>query len=204
PAQVLPGHVGIVIPDLEALPGRLQSVQDLLAQTQFIFSVEDDHVAVTSPWGNKFRCYKPDPRFGDMRLGIPYVEVMTRRGAAPGILRFYRQVLRAPATLEQDEQGDAARVRIGTYQWLTFRETDDEIPPYDNHHIAVYVADFSGPYEWLESRGLIKEGVRNHQFRFQEIVDPDSGEHLATLEHEVRGLFHPMFRREMVNRNADQ
>src|SRR5947207_15610776 len=54
PAQVLPGHVGIVIPDLEALPGRLQSVQDLLAQTQFSFSVEDDHVAVTSPWGNKF------------------------------------------------------------------------------------------------------------------------------------------------------
>jgi hypothetical protein len=202
--QVLPGHIGIVVPDLQSLAGRLQLVQDPLSKTKFSFSVGADHVAVTSPWGNRFRCHEPNPRFGDMRLGIPYVEVQVRRGAAPGIVRFYQQVLGAPASLEQDGQGAAAQVRIGTYQWLTFRETDDEIPPYDNHHIAVYVANFSGPYEWLQERDLIKEGVRNHQFRFQEIVEPDTGEHLHTLEHEVRGLFHPMYRREMVNRNAEQ
>ena len=97
-----------------------------------------------------------------------------------------------------------AKVRIGTQQWLSFRETDAEIPEYDNHHIAVYIANFSGPYEWLRERNLIKEDVRNHQFRMQEIVDPDTGEHLKTFEHEVRGLFHPMYRREMVNRNTRQ
>ncbi len=203
-AQVIPGHTGLVVPNLQTLAGRLRAVQDKLEQTRFGFSVEDDHVAVTSPWGNHFRCYAPDPRFGDVRLGIPYVELLVRPGAAAGIARFYEQVLRAPATLEANGQGVAARVSVGTYQWLTFRETDREIPPYDGHHIAVYIADFSGPLGWLEQRGLVTEGVRNHQFRFQDIVDPNSGEQLHTLEHEVRGLFHAMYRRPMANRNADQ
>ena len=202
--QLIPGHVGIVMPDLDALTGRLRSVQDQLAQTRFGFSVEDDHVAVTSPWGNRFRCYEPDSRFGDVRLGIPYVELETRPGAAAGIARFYKQVLRAPAALQDNGQGAAAQVPIGTYQWLAFRETDDHIPPYDGHHIAVYIADFSGPYQWLKARDLVMADVANHQFRFKEIVEPDSGAQLHTLEHEVRSLFHPMHRREMVNRNAEQ
>ena len=203
-AQVLPGHVGIVVPNLESLVGRLESVKDVLAETQFDFSVEDGHVSVTSPWGNKFRCYEPNPRFGDVILGIPYVQVFVRRGTADGIVRFYEQVFQAPATVEQGTQGAEAQVRIGTRQSLIFQETDDEIPPYDGHHIAVYIANFSGPLDWLEEHGLVTEGVRNHQFRFKDIVDPDSGELLHTLEHEVRGLFHPMFRREMANRNAEQ
>jgi hypothetical protein len=203
-AQVIPGHVGIVVPDLETLAGRLRSVQDQLAQTRFGFSVEDDHVAVTSPWGNRFRCYAPHPRFGDVRLGIPYVELLVRPGAAAGIARFYAQALLAPATLERDGHGAAAHVRIGAHQWLVFRETDDEVPPYDGHHVAIYIADFSGPYAWLRARDLITADVVNHQFRFKEIVEPDSGAQLTTLEHEVRGLFHPMYRRELVNRNAEQ
>ena len=47
-------------------------------------------------------------------------------------VRFYQQVLGAPASLEQAGQGAAAQVRIGTYQWLTFRETDDEGNPINN------------------------------------------------------------------------
>ena len=114
-----------------------------------------------------------------------------------------RGPVQGPAVIE--DGGDAvAQVKIGTYQWLNFRESDEEIRPYDGHHIAVYIANFSGPFEWLKQRDLIKEDVRNHQFRMQEIVDPDTGEHLKTFEHEVRGLFHPMYRREMVNRNAGQ
>ncbi len=202
--QVIPGHVGIVVPDLGTLAERLASVQDLLSSTQFGFSVEDGYVAVTSPWGNRFRCYAPQPRFGSIRLGIPYVELEARRGTATGIGRFYEQAFRAPATVEEDGNGAAAQVRIGTHQWLVFRETDAEIPPYDKHHIAVYIADFSGPLAWLTERGLVSEGVANHQFRFEQIVDPDSGELLHTLEHEVRGLYHAMYRRPMVNRNADQ
>lgn len=202
--QVIPGHIGIVVPDLAALEARLRVVERYLAHTRFGYRVEADHVAVTCPWGNQFRCYAPAPRFGDVLLGLPYVEFLAPRGTAPGIARFYEQVLRAPASVEQDGAGAAAQVRIGTYQWLTFRETDAALPPYDGHHIAIYVASFSAPYEALRARALIMEEVQSHQFRFKELVDPASGEPLFTLEHEVRSLYHPMYRRALVNRNADQ
>jgi hypothetical protein len=204
--QVFSGHTGIVVPDLGALTSRLEMVKDALKDTAFAYAyaAKDDHVSVTTPWGNELRCYAPAPRFGDVCIGIPYVEVLTRRGTADGIARFYRQVMQAPASVQEDGGDAVAQVKIGTYQWLNFRESDQEIRPYDGHHIAVYIANFSGPYEWLKQRDLIKEDVRNHQFRMQEIVDPESGEHLKTFEHEVRGLFHPMYRREMVNRDASQ
>jgi hypothetical protein len=203
-AQRLPGHVGIVVPSLQSLVGRLESVKDALAGTQFSFAVKDGYVEAVSPWGNVFRAYEPDPRFGDMKIGIPYVDVNVRRGAAEGIVRFYDQVMGAPASLTEEDSGKVARIRIGTYQELIFRETDEDIPPYDKHHIAVYIADFSGPLNWLRERNLVTEEPRNHQFRFEAIVDPATGEQLHTLEHEVRGLFHKMYQRPMANRNADQ
>jgi hypothetical protein len=202
--QVIPGHMGIVVPNLEALEGRLMSVRDRLADTKFSYSVEADHVAVTCPWGNQFRCFAPHPRFGDMLVGMPYVEFKVRPGTAAGIARFYKKVLLAPATVERDPQGPAARVSIGTHQAMIFRETDEPIPEYDGHHIAVYVANFSKPYQFMKSRDLITEEVMNHQFRLLHIVDPDSGERLHTLEHEVRNLHHAMYHRELVNRNPTQ
>lgn len=203
-AQRLPGHVGIVVPSLQSLVSRLEAVKDALKDTEFSYAEKDGYVEAVSPWGNVFRCYEPQARFGDMRIGLPYVDVNTRRGVAEGIVRFYQQVMGAPASLDEDGNGKAARVRIGTHQELIYRESDAEIPPYDKHHIAVYIADFSGPLNWLRERDLVTEEPRNHQFRFQEIIDPETGEQLHTLEHEVRGLFHAMYRRPMVNRNADQ
>jgi hypothetical protein len=70
--------------------------------------------------------------------------------------------------------------------------------------VAVYVANFSGPFGYLQSRGLITEDVRNHQFRFKDIIDPDNGRQIFTLEHEVRSLRHPMYHRPFVNRDAAQ
>jgi len=203
--QVIPGHMGLVVPDLDALEQRLASVKEPLADTKFSFAREDGYVAATCPWGNQFRCYAPDDaRFGDVIVGLPYVEFQVRPGTAAGIARFYDQVLGAPSHVEQDAAGTAARVEIGTHQWLSFRESEAALPAYDNHHIAVYVATFSAPYNFLKERDLIMEEPRNHQFRFKDIVDPDSGEHLHTLEHEVRGLHHAMYRRFMVNRNPAQ
>jgi hypothetical protein len=51
---------------------------------------------------------------------------------------------------------------------------------------------------------LICEDVRNHQFRFQDIVDPEDGKRKFQLEHEVRSLRHPMYHRLFVNRDAAQ
>ena len=93
---------------------------------------------------------------------------------------------------------------IGISQELIFRESDEEIPPYDKHHIAVYVANFSGPLNWLNERGLVTEDVRNHQFRFEDIVDPRTGKVLFKVEHEVRSMRHPMYARPLVNRNPEQ
>jgi hypothetical protein len=204
PAQRFSGHTGIVVPSLGELAARLESVKDALKDTLFSYTVKDDHISAISPYGNELRCYEPDRRFGDIFIGIPYVEILTGRGTAAGIAKFYQRVMQAAATLEERGGDAVAHVPVGTRQWIDFRETDDELLPYDGHHIAVYIANFSGPYEWLKARDLIKEDVRNHQFRMQEIVDPDTGEHLRTFEHEVRGMFHPMINRAMVNRNASQ
>jgi hypothetical protein len=77
------------------------------------------------------------------------------------------------------------------------------VPEYDGHHIAVYLTNFSGPYQFLQERNLVTEDIRNHQFRFQDIVDPASGAPVFTLEHEVRSSRHPGYRRPLVNREPE-
>lgn len=203
-AQRFSGHVGLALPDLDLLEKRLKSLDERLRGTSFAWTRERDHVAVTCPWGNRFRCYAPGERFGDMALGIPYMEFLVRRGAAGGIARFYREVMGAPAPVESEKNLAVARVMIGRNQQLVFRETNENILLYDGHHVAIYVANFSGPYEFLNGRGLITEDVRGHQFRFQAIVDPDTGATLHELEHEVRSLRHPLYHRAFVNRDPEQ
>jgi hypothetical protein len=202
--QVVQGHVELVVPDLDALTRRLAAVREPLAGTAFAFEVRDKHVAVTCPWGNQFRCVGPGPEWGDVTLGIGRVEVPVARGAAAGIARFYERVMRATATVSQNGGGAAARVSVGYRQELVFRETDAPIAPYDGHHIAVYISDFSGPHDWLVEHRLITEESNPYQYRFQVIVDPDSGKQLSELEHEVRCVTHPMYMRPLVNRNAAQ
>jgi hypothetical protein len=130
---------------------------------------------------------------------MPYVEFEVPRGTAKGIAAFYNQVIGAAAEVVSKKAGDAAEVSVGQYQKLIFRETDD-VTDYDGHHIAVYVASFSEPYEALAKRGLITEEPRNHQFRFVDIVDPKTNKKLFSIEHEVRSLKHPMYKRPLVNR----
>ncbi|MGH8010043.1 MAG: hypothetical protein ACREQ3_23880 [Candidatus Binatia bacterium] len=202
--QVVSGHIGVVVPDLKGLQRRLQRVQDKLAGTAFTWSVEDGQVAVTCPWGNRLRCYAPGPQFGDMTLGIPYVEFLVKPGAAAGIGQFYQQVMLAPVTVTRESQGAAAHVRVGRVQELLFQETPADLPAYDGHHIAVYLANFSAPYTFLKRRHLITEESSDYQYRFQDIVHPETGETLHVIEHEVRSLYHPMYERELVNRNPAQ
>jgi hypothetical protein len=202
--QVVRGHVGIVVPDREALRARLKRVESRLAGTAFAWSVEKGYIAVTCPWGNQFRCYAPGPQFGEMTIGIPYVEIAVAPGAAAGIARFYQDVMKASATVARSKKGVTARVRMGLTQDLIFRETEDKLPSYDGHHIAIYIANFSGPHVFLKNRNLITQESDAHQYRFQDIIDPETGKTLCVIEHEVRSLFHPMWGRELVNRNAGQ
>lgn len=200
--QVLRGHVAVVVPDLEALAARLAAVRGKLAQTRFNFVERGDHLLVSCPWGNRLRCYAPAPRFGDMTLGVPYVELNVPRGTAPGIAHFYEQVFGVKAALAPDKA--SADIPAGKNQTLVYREDDIPLPPYDGHHIAIYVADFSGPHRFLMQHDLISEESDAYQYRFQDIFDLESGEKLFEIEHEVRSLTHPLYARPLINRNPAQ
>ena len=204
PPQVIDGYIGLVVPHLDGLAKRLESVADGLKGTQFGFQQEGGCLIVTCPWGNRYRCHASQAEFGDMAAGLPYVEFAVGRGAMAAILRFYRTAFGAPTAVESDGQGEFGRVKIGRHQSLLFRETGRALRPYDGHHIAIYVANFSTPYGFLKARGGISEDVRNHQFRFKAIVDPESGNQVFALEHEVRSLRHPMYNRFFVNRDVNQ
>ena len=203
-AQVLRGRTGIVLPDREALLQRLARVRQPLAETLFDFREHNSFVEVTSPWGNKIRCHAPEPRFGRIRLGMPYVEFDVPLGVAEGIGRFYREILDAPGTVGEDEHGRHARISVGDGQDLVYRESDGPQAPYDGHHIQVYIRDFSGPHCRLAERGLISEESDAHQYRFEQIVDPADGKALFTVEHEIRSSRHPLYNRPLVNRNPEQ
>jgi hypothetical protein len=203
-AQKISGYIDLVLPDLEALRERLLSVESALKDTQFSWSRNQDHLAITCPWGNRFRCYESGPAFGSMAQGLAAVDFTVPDGTAAAIAAFYRIVLAAPATVETSSGHAVTHVDIGRNQSLRFRESKEPIAPYDGHHIAIYVANFSRAYHFLKSHHLISEDVRNHQFRFQSIIEPDNGRTVFLLEHEVRSLRHPMFHRHFVNRDPGQ
>jgi len=200
-AQKFRGHIGVVVPNLDDLRRRLDFIDRPMQGTEFSREEKNDHIALTCPWGNDIRAFGPG--FGTS-LGIPFAELDVPPNTARGIARFYDEVLDTPARAVDDDQGQRAEVSMGANQRLTFRETDAEIPEYDGHHIAIYVSNFSRPHAALEARGLITEESDQHQYRFQGIVDPDSGELLTEIEHEVRSLKHPMWGRHLVNRNPAQ
>jgi catechol 2,3-dioxygenase-like lactoylglutathione lyase family enzyme len=197
--QVLRGHVGLVLPGRGGLVDRLARLNSELEGTEFAFSEGEECVEVTSPWGNRFRCFDHDARIGEAGRGMAYVAFDVPLGTAAGIARFYREILGAKTEVD-DEDGVVARCAMGSHQHLVFRETDAEQRDYDGHHVQVYIADHSGPYAKLEARGLAYEKVE-YQYRFKDIVDLDDGKVLFTIEHEVRSTSHPLYGRVLVNRS---
>ncbi|HVC45469.1 MAG TPA: hypothetical protein VND20_11685 [Candidatus Binataceae bacterium] len=202
--QVLRGHVGVVMPDADSLRQRLGTVREPLAGTRFECREGDGFIEAVCPWGNRIRCYTPNQRFGPMSLGIPYVEFDVPEGSVDGITRFYSEIMGAQAAALEDREGRFACVTAGNGQNLFFRETDRPIPAYDQHHIQIYINDFSGPHRRLLAKGLITQESDPHQYRFQDVVDLDSGKVLFTIEHEVRSMKHPLYLRPLVNRNPAQ
>ena len=189
----------MVTPDLEQLRERLERIRPRLDGTHFECVADNGYLLVTCPWGNRFDCVEAADTFR-ARLGVPYVEFNVPAGSAAGIAAFYDQVMGAKAELRGGSRPTAV-VRAGYDQSVLFVEDPAERRPYDGHHVAVYVTDFSGAHARLEGRGLVTEESDAHQFRFKDIVDPETGEVLYELEHEVRSLGHPMFGRALVNRD---
>jgi catechol 2,3-dioxygenase-like lactoylglutathione lyase family enzyme len=199
-SQKLRGRTALVIPGREQLLRRLDTVKPLLEGTQYAFVEHRDHVEVTCPWGNTMLVHEPGPRFGDMQMGMPYVEFDVPVGAAGGIASFYDKVFDTMTRVDKN----AAHISVGKGQELVFKETGTPPPAYDGHHIQVYVANFSRPHAALGRLGLVSEESNQYQYRFLDIVDPDSGKKLFRIEHEVRSITHPMYLRPLLNRNPRQ
>jgi len=203
--DVLRGVAGVVVPDRAALLARLARVKGELAGTKFSYAERNDYVEATCPWGNRFNVHEPDEkRFGPIVLGLPYVKFDVPEGSADGIARFYREVLGTIATVGDDGEGRKAWVQVGSKQHLIFCETDKPLPEYDQHHIQIYIADFSTPYKKLGELGLLSVDTLEHEYRFTDIIDLDTKKKLFTVEHEVRSMRHPLYGRPLVNRNPAQ
>jgi catechol 2,3-dioxygenase-like lactoylglutathione lyase family enzyme len=199
--QVLRGHTGLIIEGREALLTRLAGIRAALEGSKFSFTEHSDYVETVCPWGNIIRCYEPSEKFGSVRLGMPYVSLNVPTGSTPAIARFYNEVIGTKATIGENGGSAIASASVGDGQTLVFHETDEPQPEFDGHHIAVYLANFSGPYNKLLERRLITEESDQHQYRFIDIIDPDSGAPVFKLEHEVRSMRHPLYARPLINRN---
>ncbi|MCY3885075.1 MAG: hypothetical protein OXG24_09210 [Gammaproteobacteria bacterium] len=202
-AQVFRGHITLVIPNHDDLKRRLNFVTRFMDGTKFSWLEEGEHIQVSCPWGNEFLILEPNGG-SDMHLGISSAEMLVPTGSADGISRFYREILDTPAEVKKDNGTTTSVVQMGYNQSLLFTESEDSIADYDGHHVAIYISNFSGPHKKLQQFDAIAEESDQHQYRFQRIFDPSTGETLTELEHEVRSLHHPMKRRVLVNRNASQ
>jgi hypothetical protein len=203
--QVVRGTTALVMPDLEALLQRLHHAKKFLEGTRFSFREAGDVVETVCPWGNRIRVHAPTPeKFGPMRVGMPYVEFDIPVGTdLAKIVRFYQEILGGIAGVSKDERGPYAWASTSAESQVIYRESDAKHPEYDGHHIQITLADFSGPHKKLVERGLISEESDQHQYRFLDIVDPDSNKPLFRIEHETRSMRHPMFNRVFINRNPD-
>jgi hypothetical protein len=203
--EILRGVIGLVVPNREDLLDRLTHARKALAGTKFDFRENNDCVETICPWGNRIHMHTPDEeRFGRIQLGMPYIRFDVRPGTSERIARFYREVLHAPAEVTKNGATAEARVQVGEKQYFYFRETDAPEAPYDNHHVQIYISDFSGPHRRLKELGLITIETNEYEYRFNDVIDLDTREVLFTVEHEMRSQTNPMYGRPLVNRNPAQ
>ena len=110
----------------------------------------------------------------------------------------------ALTTMEDAAEGKRLKVGAGDHQALVFEERANPAPACKDHHVQIYVANFSGPYRKLQAAKAEMEESSQHQYRIYRIHDVDTGAPVFTLDHEVRSMTHPMYGRPLVNRNPDQ
>ncbi|GAX17362.1 hypothetical protein FisN_41Hh001 [Fistulifera solaris] len=156
-------------------------------------------------------------RFGRDRSecrGIDYVEFLCPVGTAERIALFYESVFDATTSVVESRDNPVAVVALGNIdehgradQSLLFRETSEPLPPYDGHHVAMYVGESVADFEraltnaitagivWVNPRFSDQAhdlaGARKwKQFRFKNIIDMETGETIFELEHEMRSIDH--------------
>jgi len=152
-------------------------------------------------------------------VGISYVEFLVPPKTASSIAEFYESVLDATVSVVQIEEGiEIAIVAFGKIdengrsdQTVLFREKEGfEVPPYDGHHISMYVGvdakDFEASFKNCNTAGVIWVNPRfsdkavnlnnakiYKQYRFKNILNIRNGKKIFELEHEIRSVNHQSY-----------
>jgi hypothetical protein len=167
---------------------------------------------------DRYLCEIPGEK--SVGVGMGYVDFLVSGtpGTAAAIGEFYRHYFDAETYLTPVIEPDVCAaqqrfqciVKLGSYQSLRFSEarSDQTVPDYDGHHICIFISEFaevyqrmeSSPYSnllWINPRFLrtasrnLDEALAQHEFRFKDIINIDTGEAIYEIEHEVRSLGHP-------------
>ena len=197
------GVIGLVVPDLPVIKARLKMLRDKkkFKNTPYRYKeLTKKSALVTSPFGTNFRLHQAGSIPFNKPLGMPYIELMIPLGKAKGIVNFYQKVMDSPARLRKAGGQTVAEVVMGPYQHCRFVEK--ELDSYDlfSFHIAIFVSHFDDTHERLSDLGVEFLTVRDHLRFWDKMVDPDTGEHLLTLMHETRSIYHPDFMHAYTNR----
>lgn len=196
------GEVGLTVPDLDQVKQSLERIAPLLQDTEFAIREEDGGISAVSPWGHVIRLHQSGTLNGTLPQAIPYVTFWVPPATAQGIAAFYRDILGVPAHTQKNGRLMKTSVNVGVNQQFHFVEKRDLQLPQHPNHVAVYLTHYDKVYAELERRDLLMEPDRNEQFRFTQMIDPESGEKLFSFEHEMRSLYHPDFLKPLVNRVA--
>jgi hypothetical protein len=196
----LPGEVGLVVPDLEAVERQLEEVTPVLKETAFVVERTERGLRTRSPWGHHIHVQARSHETGRFPQALAYMEFWVPPGTAEAIGAFYEEVLQCPVAQRPLDGDPAAWVTVGSHQTFRFRERPGAgIVPHTNH-VAVYVTRYQAIYASLERLGALMERDANEQFRFKRILHPTDRALLFEFEHEVRSLHHPDYLRPLVNR----
>lgn len=197
-----PGEIGLLVPDLGAVRERLTRLADggSFDGTPFALEGDGDCLEVTSPFGIALRVHAAGTLDFLQPLGLVYVNVPVPPGAAEPIAGFYREVMRCPAQCVDLDGERTAQITVGPYQSLRYRER--EIDDYATHdlHVAMYVTHFNALRRYMIEQENFLYDALDQTFFFTWLLDPAGGPPLFSLQHEVRGLYHPDFMRPLVNR----
>jgi len=225
--QVFSGHIGLVIPSIAQLVENLRNVQNhpALVGTKFSWKIKDTFtkglvppeynnkvVHVQCPWGNKFRIYEAQKSFGTTNLGILYLLHHCEITTVELIAKFYQNHFEVPVYFETEHK--KVHVVVGPWQRLIFKEKKNyKRSDYSGYHVAIYVSKFSNTYNNFAVKNLLftkhrfadkcdtlQDALHWQQFRTLDFVNEQNKEVVLYLEHEVRSLYHPSFKRPLVNR----
>ncbi len=90
--QVIDGYIGLVVPHLEGLAKRLEAVAEGLKGTQFSYRQDGDHMIVTCPWGNRYRCHGSQARRSAIwHRGCPMLNLPFRAAPWPASCDFTKR-----------------------------------------------------------------------------------------------------------------